>query len=74
MELGDLDFGSVPKRHTSSSKAAHFDINFTRFYWKEMLKCVAAVHAYKVVHSDLKPANFVLVKGHLKIIDFELLT
>lgn len=35
-----------------------------------MLEAVQAVHEQKVVHSDLKPANFVLVKGRLKIIDF----
>lgn len=36
----------------------------------EMLEAVQAVHAENVVHTDLKPANFVLVKGRLKIIDF----
>jgi serine/threonine-protein kinase TTK/MPS1 len=36
----------------------------------QMLEAVQAVHEQKVVHSDLKPANFVLVKGRLKIIDF----
>lgn len=37
---------------------------------RQMLEAVQAVHAENVVHTDLKPANFVLVKGRLKIIDF----
>lgn len=36
----------------------------------KMLQAVHAVHQENVVHTDLKPANFVLVKGRLKIIDF----
>ena len=36
----------------------------------QMLEAVHAVHLENVVHTDLKPANFVLVKGRLKIIDF----
>ena len=35
-----------------------------------MLQAVQVVHDEKIVHSDLKPANFVLVKGQLKLIDF----
>jgi serine/threonine-protein kinase TTK/MPS1 len=35
-----------------------------------MLECVGAVHDHDIVHSDLKPANFVLVQGRLKLIDF----
>jgi serine/threonine-protein kinase TTK/MPS1 len=35
-----------------------------------MLKCVASVHRHDVAHCDLKPANFLLVKGSLKLIDF----
>ena len=35
-----------------------------------MLEAVEAIHNEKIVHSDLKPANFVLVKGRLKLIDF----
>ena len=36
----------------------------------QMLQAVQVVHEEKIVHSDLKPANFVLVKGQLKLIDF----
>ena len=35
-----------------------------------MLKAVDEIHHKGVVHSDLKPVNFVIVKGYLKIIDF----
>ena len=35
-----------------------------------MLTCVQAVHRHDIVHSDLKPANFVLAGGMLKLIDF----
>lgn len=36
----------------------------------QMLEAVHVIHEEKIVHSDLKPANFVLVKGQLKLIDF----
>ena len=35
-----------------------------------MLEAVGVIHDEKIVHTDLKPANFVLVKGRLKLIDF----
>ena len=35
-----------------------------------MLQAVEAIHEQRVVHSDLKPANFLFVKGSLKLIDF----
>lgn len=40
------------------------------FYWRCMLSAVAAVHKEGIVHSDLKPANFLIVAGILKLIDF----
>lgn len=36
----------------------------------QMLEAVKVVHDAGIVHTDLKPANFVLVKGALKLIDF----
>lgn len=35
-----------------------------------MLKAVEATHEYNIIHADLKPANFVVVDGCLKLIDF----
>ncbi|ROT35599.1 kinase-like protein [Sodiomyces alkalinus F11] len=69
MEMGELDLNSL-LRNRHNPESAKFDPVFVRFYWKEMLECLQSVHQYDIVHSDLKPANFVLVKGRLKLIDF----
>ncbi|KAG4428769.1 hypothetical protein IFR05_015749 [Cadophora sp. M221] len=70
MEFGEVDLDTILKRHIHTEHPT-FDAGFTLFHWKEMLECVAAVHQHDVVHSDLKPANFLLVKGSLKLIDFD---
>ncbi|KAH8675435.1 kinase-like domain-containing protein [Xylariales sp. PMI_506] len=69
MEMGELDLNTLLRLRLSPENA-RFDPVFVRYYWQEMLECLAAVHAYDVVHSDLKPHNFVLVQGRLKLIDF----
>ncbi|KAK8114639.1 serine/threonine-protein kinase nak1 [Apiospora kogelbergensis] len=69
MEMGELDFNSL-LRQRYSSETSQFDAVFVRYYWQEMLECLAAVHSCDIVHSDLKPANFVVVHGRLKLIDF----
>ncbi|KAH3671718.1 hypothetical protein OGAPHI_000423 [Ogataea philodendri] len=66
MECGDIDLA-----HVLASRAhMPFDASFTRYHAVEMVKCVKAVHDAGIVHSDLKPANFLFVKGTLKLIDF----
>jgi serine/threonine-protein kinase TTK/MPS1 len=81
MELGEGDLGKVltsklghaNSSDSSSSKSLSqpkLDFTFIRYWWKEMLQCVAAVHDKDIVHSDLKPANFLVVNGALKLIDF----
>src|ERR1700712_1751762 len=69
MEMGEIDLHTL-MRSRQNPEAAKFDPVFVRLYWKEMLECIQSVHQHDVVHSDLKPANFVLVLGRLKLIDF----
>lgn len=68
MECGDIDLAHVLLNKLAAGSA--LDLNFVRFHAIEILKCVEAVHCAGIVHSDLKPANFLFVKGILKIIDF----
>lgn len=69
MECGEIGFDRILQSHIVSENSS-LDLGFTRFYWKEILECVAAVHKHGVVHSDLKPANFLLFRGCLKLIYF----
>ena len=69
MEMGELDMKKILDMRLGIENAK-FDASFVRHYWKEMLSCLEAIHEHDVVHSDLKPHNFVLVQGKLKLIDF----
>lgn len=39
-------------------------------FWIQMLEAVNYIHENGVIHSDLKPANFLMIEGRLKLIDF----
>jgi serine/threonine-protein kinase TTK/MPS1 len=68
MELGQLDLAQIIKQaRTNGTELAPSSV---RHYWHEILNCVRACHLDKVIHLDLKPANFVFVDGIIKIIDF----
>lgn len=66
MERGEIDLRHI----IDALKADALDADLIWFYASGLFTCVEAVHSYSVVHSDLKPANFVMVGGVLKIIDF----
>lgn len=69
MEKGETDLNRLLTLRINGVDAK-FDSTFVRYHWQEMLECVASVHEHDIVHSDLKPANFLLVQGRLKLIDF----
>ncbi|ORE18170.1 kinase-like protein [Rhizopus microsporus] len=66
MEYGEIDLATLIQLQAKKE----WDILFIKYYWKQMLYAVNAIHRRFIVHSDLKPANFVLAKGQLKLIDF----
>ena len=68
MELGETDLASNLKEINKSARG--LTDTKTKSFWEEMLEAVEVVHSKGVVHKDLKPANFLIVKGMLKIIDF----
>ena len=68
MECGDADLNTVLKNRKKAGKK--LDENYLRLYWQQMLEATQTIHEAQVVHADLKPANFLFVKGVLKLIDF----
>lgn len=71
MEKGDADLAAILKQFMETDQqAGQLDPVVIKFYWKEMLKAVDELHTAGVVHSDLKPVNFISVGGKLKLIDF----
>ncbi|XP_041845163.1 dual specificity protein kinase Ttk [Melanotaenia boesemani] len=64
MECGNLDLNTWLRNRKTVNPLER------KFYWKNMLEAVHTIHKHGIVHSDLKPANFVIVNASLKLIDF----
>jgi serine/threonine-protein kinase TTK/MPS1 len=65
MECGEADLNTLLRNSRGKLSGNHI-----RLYWQQMLEAVHTVHEARIVHGDLKPANFLLVRGTLKLIDF----
>ena len=65
MECGSIDLAGYLRKNRSkiTEKELHL-------YWRQMLEAVQVIHKEGIIHSDLKPANFLFVEGRLKLIDF----
>jgi len=79
MEIGDADLNHVLQQQSrkvvgstgkSSTKRRNLNLTFIRLTWQQMLSAVHCIHENRIVHGDLKPANFLFVRGELKLIDF----
>ncbi|RDB17945.1 Serine/threonine-protein kinase mph1 [Hypsizygus marmoreus] len=66
MECGEVDLA----RLISERAGEPLNMVWVAYYWQQMMQAVHVIHEEKIVHSDLKPANFVVVRGQLKLIDF----
>ncbi|XP_065156100.1 probable serine/threonine-protein kinase mps1 isoform X2 [Atheta coriaria] len=68
LEKGGRDFAQILREH--SRNVAHLPAFMVHFYWMQMLHAVGQMHSKGVIHSDLKPANFIEIRERLKLIDF----
>lgn len=68
MEYGETDLRSFLSKHQHGNKS--IDMNLIRLLWEQMLNSVNTIHQAQIIHSDLKPGNFLFVRGSLKLIDF----
>ena len=69
MERGETDLYGYTSRLSTENLLTPAKI---RFLWEGMLEALKYLHDKRVIHSDIKPANFILVNGVVKIIDFGL--
>uniref|UniRef100_A0A0X3P106 Dual specificity protein kinase TTK n=2 Tax=Schistocephalus solidus TaxID=70667 RepID=A0A0X3P106_SCHSO len=69
MELAEQNFKLFLQERAPSAGGEGLSNAFIIFYWTEMLACIKILHDRRIVHLDLKPENFVLVQGRLKLID-----
>ena len=70
MELGEVDLNHVLQQRALNDTSRSLNMNFIRLTWQQMLSAVHCIHEERIIHSDLKPANFLFVRGALKLIDF----
>ena len=77
MEVGEVDLNYVLRQQEMVSSSpgrisgrSSLNMNFIRLTWQQMLTAVHSIHEERIIHSDLKPANFLFVRGALKLIDF----
>lgn len=65
-----MEYGETDLKSFLLEKQTSLDMNRIRLLWQQMLTSVNSIRELGIVHSDLKPANFLFVQGELKLIDF----
>ncbi|CAD6884805.1 unnamed protein product [Tilletia controversa] len=65
VELGDCDFNTLLRNNHPLPPTVVCD------FFRQMLRAVHFIHEQgNLVHTDLKPANFLMCNGQVKLIDF----
>jgi hypothetical protein len=72
LELGELDLIRLlaRARRERANLLPMMEMTEIRHYWPQMLRCIAVLHEHGFVHCDLKPGNFAMFQGRIKVIDF----
>lgn len=65
MECGSIDLAGFLRKNRTKITESELQV-----FWRQMLEAVQVIHEARIIHSDLKPANFLLVEGRIKLIDF----
>ena len=69
-DMPEAEAAAAARAALAQGRIGDLDENFLRLTWQQMLSAVRTIHEERIVHGDLKPANFVFVAGTLKLIDF----
>ena len=70
MEIGSTDLSVFFKKEVHKNKCVLEPCR--TYYWQKMLEAVYAIHQLGVIHSDIKPSNFLVVGCEVKLIDFNI--
>jgi serine/threonine-protein kinase TTK/MPS1 len=70
MELGSTDLNAFFKKEIQKYGCVKEPTR--TYYWMKMLEAVHAIHMHGIVHSDIKPSNFLVVGCEVKLIDFNI--
>lgn len=70
MEIGSTDLNVVFKKEIQKYQCVREPGR--AYYWLKMLEAVHAVHEKGIIHSDIKPGNFLVVGCEVKLIDFNI--
>nr|CAH8821934.1 unnamed protein product [Trichobilharzia regenti] len=77
LEKGECDLSKIIIEYaskgssTTSSFVSRMPTTAVILYWDQMLRCVKELHDLGIVHLNLKPQNFILLEGQLKLKGFK---